>query len=130
MNIWHHADRYMSGKAAPFTRMAHIVRNRALDWMRRPHREDAANEEAEELWQDDTATLFERLEQSRDAAALNGCMKQIEARQRQTIALAFWQGLTHSELAEHMQQPIGTVKTWIRRGLGTIKKCLENLHEL
>lgn len=130
VNIWHHASDYAGGKAAPMTWMTHIVRNRALDWLRRPQGEVVANEDAEETWLDESASLFERLEQSRDAVALYDCMTQIEARQRQTIALAFWKGLTHSELAQHMQQPIGTVKNWIRRGLGAIKKCLENLHEV
>ncbi|BBP03196.1 RNA polymerase sigma factor [Sulfuriferula plumbiphila] len=130
VNIWHHAPGYVSGKAAPLTWMTHIVRNRALDWLRRPQREDAADEDAEETWKDESASLFERLEQSRDATALNDCMGRIEARLRQTIALAFWHGLTHSELAQHMQQPIGTVKTWIRRGMGAIKKCLEDSHEV
>ena len=130
VNIWHHATSYTSAKAAPMTWMTHIVRNRSLDWLRRPQREDVVSEDAEENWLDESAGLFDRLAQSRAAAGLNDCMEQIEARQRQTIALAFWQGLTHSELALHMQLPIGTIKTWIRRGLGTIKKCLEGTHEV
>ena len=130
VSIWHHAPNYLSGKAAPMTWMTHIVRNRALDWLRRPQREDAVSEDAEENWPDESAGLFDRLAQSREAAGLNDCMEQIEARQRQTIALAFWQGLTHSELALHMQLPVGTIKTWIRRGLGAIKKCLEGTHEV
>lgn len=130
VNIWNHAPGYASGKAAPMTWMTHIVRNRALDWVRRPQREDAASENDEETWLDESASLFERLGQSRDAAVLNDCMEQIEARQRQMIALAFWHGLTHSELAQHMRLPIGTIKTWIRRGLGAIKKCLEGAHEV
>jgi RNA polymerase sigma-70 factor (ECF subfamily) len=44
---------------------------------------------------------------------------------RQAIALAFFQGLTHSELAQHLAQPLGTVKSWIRRGLERLKVCLE-----
>jgi RNA polymerase sigma-70 factor (ECF subfamily) len=130
VNIWHHASGYVSEKAAPMTWMTHIVRNRALDWLRRPQREDTMSEDDEENWPDESAGLFDRLAQSRDAAELNDCMEQIEARHRQTIALAFWQGLTHSELALHMQLPVGTIKTWIRRGLGAIKKCLEGTHEV
>ncbi|MES2407025.1 MAG: sigma-70 family RNA polymerase sigma factor [Pseudomonadota bacterium] len=130
VNIWQHAPSYASGKAAPMTWMTHIVRNRALDWLRRPQHEDTVSEDAEENWPDECAGLFDRLTQSRDAAVLNGCMDQIEAKQRQTIALAFWQGLTHSELALHLQLPVGTIKTWIRRGLGALKKCLEDTHEV
>lgn len=130
VNIWHHAPSYASGKAAPMTWMTHIARNRALDWLRRPQCEDAVSEDIEENWPDESAGLFDRLAQSRDAAVLNSCMEQIESKQRQTIALAFWQGLTHSELALHMQVPVGTIKTWIRRGLGALKKCLKDTHEV
>lgn len=128
INIWHHAPDYASEKAAPLTWMTHIVRNRALDWLRRPQREDAVGEEVQSAWQDESAGLFERLALARDAVALNGCLERLEAKQRQMIALAFWHGLAHSELAQHLQQPIGTVKTWMRRGLAMIRKCLEGLH--
>ena len=128
VNIWNHAPDYASEKAAPLTWMTHIVRNRALDWLRRPQREDAVAEEVQSAWQDESAGLFERLALARDAVALNGCLERLEAKQRQMIALAFWHGLAHSELAQHMQQPIGTVKTWMRRGLMMIRKCLEGLH--
>ena len=108
--------------------MTHIVRNRALDWLRRPQREDAVGDEVQSAWIDESASLFERLALARDAVALNGCLERLEAKQRQMIALAFWHGFAHSELAQHMQQPIGTVKTWMRRGLAMIRKCLEGLH--
>ena len=61
VNIWHHAPSYASAKAAPMTWMTHIVRNRALDWLRRPQREDAVSEDAEENWRDESAGLFDRL---------------------------------------------------------------------
>jgi RNA polymerase sigma-70 factor (ECF subfamily) len=66
----------------------------------------------------------ERLVASSEAAALARCMQQLEAKQRQSIMLAFFHGLSHSELAEHMKQPLGTVKTWVRRGLERLKMCL------
>lgn len=128
VNIWNHAPDYASEKAAPLTWMTHIVRNRALDWLRRPQREDTVGDEVQSAWQDESASLFERLALARDAVALNGCLERLEAKQRQMIALAFWHGLAHSELAQHLQQPIGTVKTWMRRGLAMIRKCLEGLH--
>ncbi|MHB1677434.1 MAG: sigma-70 family RNA polymerase sigma factor [Sulfuriferula sp.] len=131
VNIWHHAQDYQAQKAAPYTWMTHIVRNRALDWLRRPQHEVVMDEaEMENNWADPTASLFERLSQVREGAALEDCMRQIEAKNRQAIALAFWQGLSHSELAQHLRQPIGTVKAWVRRGLAVIKKCFEATYEL
>lgn len=131
VNIWHHAPDYQTQKAAPLTWMTHIVRNRALDWLRRPQHEVVVDEEEmENNWVDPAASLFEQLSQVREGVALDDCMRQVEAKSRQAIALAFWQGLSHSELAQHLQQPIGTVKTWIRRGLAVLKKCFEEIHEL
>jgi RNA polymerase sigma-70 factor (ECF subfamily) len=49
----------------------------------------------------------------------------LEAGQKQAIALAFYQGLSHSELASHLRQPLGTVKSWVRRGLERLKACLD-----
>ena len=60
-----------------------------------------------------------------DAAAIARCLKTLEAKQRQAIALAFYDGLSHSELARHLGEPLGTVKTWVRRGMLRLKSCLE-----
>ena len=64
------------------------------------------------------------LERSADARAIAGCLKALEPKQRQTIVLAYFEGLSHSELAAHMREPLGTVKTWVRRGLMRLKDCL------
>jgi DNA-directed RNA polymerase specialized sigma24 family protein len=52
-------------------------------------------------------------------------MKGLSGDQRRSLALAYFQGLTHSEVAEQMGQPLGTVKSWVRRGLQGLKNCLE-----
>ena len=62
---------------------------------------------------------------SRDAAALAECLRQLSGDQRQTIMLAYAHGLSHGELAQHLKQPLGTVKTWIRRGLERLKGCMD-----
>ena len=127
VNIWNHAGDYAAAKSAPLTWMTSIVRNRCLDWLRRP-RTEATGEEydvAIEAWQDDTPGPMEQLAASSEAAALARCMQQLEAKQRQSIMLAFFNGLSHTELASHMKQPLGTVKTWVRRGLERLKGCLE-----
>jgi RNA polymerase sigma-70 factor (ECF subfamily) len=126
VNIWNHAGNYTPAKSAPLTWMTSIVRNRCLDWLRRPHTE-ATGEEYEiavEAWQDDAPGPMEQLMASAEAAALARCLQQLEAKQRQSIMLAFFNGLSHTELAGHMKQPLGTVKTWVRRGLERLKSCL------
>jgi len=126
VNIWNHAGDYAQAKSAPLTWMTSIVRNRCLDRLRRPHGE-ATGEEYEiavEAWQDDAPGPMEQLMASSEAAALARCLQQLEAKQRQSIMLAFFNGLSHSELADHMKLPLGTVKTWVRRGLERLKICL------
>jgi len=126
VNIWNHAGDYAMAKSAPLTWMTSIVRNRCLDWLRRPQTE-ATGEEYEvavEAWQDDAPGPMEQLVSSSEAAALARCLQQLESKQRQSIMLAFFNGLSHSELASHMKQPLGTVKTWVRRGLERLKSCL------
>ena len=61
----------------------------------------------------------------RDARALAECLEQLSASQRQSIMLAYLHGLSHAELAQHMREPLGTVKTWIRRGLERLKTCMQ-----
>jgi len=126
VNIWNHAGNYAAAKSAPLTWMTSIVRNRCLDWLRRP-RTEATGEEydiAVEAWRDDAPGPMESLMASSEAAALARCLQQLENKQRQSIMLAFFNGLSHTELASHMQQPLGTVKTWVRRGLEHLKNCL------
>ena len=125
VSIWTHAPDYRPGLAAPMTWMTSIVRNRCLDWLRRPRLEvpDEEGAIAESTESDGPGPLAE-LERAKDAQAVARCMKGLEARQRQAIALAFYDGLSHSELAQHLREPLGTVKTWVRRGLMKLKDCL------
>jgi len=126
VNVWNHAGDYAAARSAPLTWMTSIVRNRCLDWLRRPRTETTGEEYdiAVEAWQDDAPGPMEQLMAATEAAALARCLQQLEAKQRQSIMLAFFNGLSHSELANHMKQPLGTVKTWVRRGLERLKGCL------
>ena len=129
VNIWNHAAGYNSTKSAPMTWMTAIVRNRALDWLRRP-REVEIDEEHEELMAsvpDESPGPEELLRQSLDAGALAECMKGLTEEQQRSITLAFFYGLSHGELSVQMRKPLGTVKTWIRRGLDRLKGCLDDL---
>lgn len=126
VNIWNHAAGYAAGKSAPLTWMTSVVRNRSLDWLRRPQLESGGEEYeiAVEMWADDTDGPLEQISAAADAAALARCMRTLDQSQRQSIALAFYHGLSHSELAAHLRQPLGTVKTWVRRGMDKLKICL------
>jgi RNA polymerase sigma-70 factor (ECF subfamily) len=126
INIWNHAADYTTGKSAPLTWMTSIVRNRSLDWLRRPQLESGGEEYeiAVEMWADGSDGPLEQVSAAADAAALARCLRTLDQSQRQSIALAFYHGLSHSELAAHLKQPLGTVKTWVRRGMDKLKICL------
>lgn len=64
-------------------------------------------------------------EQGLLAGAVGRCVQELHGMQRQTICLAYYQGLTHREIAQHLSVPQGSVKTWARRGLAALKACLE-----
>ena len=61
-----------------------------------------------------------------DARQVRQCLDRLDAGQRQSIALAFYQGLSHQELANHLEQPLGTVKAWVRRGLEKLGRCMQH----
>jgi RNA polymerase sigma-70 factor, ECF subfamily len=130
VSIWTNARTYSAALSAPMTWMTSIVRNRCLDSLRRPKMEVhlARDEESGEdplaaIPSEDPGPLA-MLQRSSDAKALAECLAKLDGKMRQAIMLAFFEGLSHSELAGHMQQPLGTVKTWIRRGLERLKSCL------
>jgi len=128
VNIWHHAGSYVAAKSQPLTWLTSIVRNRCLDQMRRREVDTVTIDDEEQgmMLADDRPSPMDMLLASADALAVKGCVERLEAGQKQAIALAFYQGLSHSELARHLRQPLGTVKSWVRRGLERLKGCLDN----
>jgi RNA polymerase sigma-70 factor (ECF subfamily) len=127
VNIWNHAGEYSAQKSAPMTWMTAIVRNRALDWLRRPSLEHG-HEDYDLMLDgvpDPAPALDAALQGRREARALADCLALLGADQRQSIMLAYLHGLSHSEVAAHLRAPLGTVKTWIRRGLERLRGCLE-----
>ena len=61
---------------------------------------------------------------SQQARALHDCLSQLEHKQREVVSLAYLRDLSHGELAEQLKLPLGTVKTWIRRGLEQLRGCM------
>lgn len=128
LSIWMHAATYTAGRAAPMTWMTSIVRNRCLDALRRPRLEMVLQTTDDDDPLDgiagDGPGPLDELARLSEANALRVCLERLDPRQRQAILLAFYDGLTHTELARQLDQPLGTVKTWVRRGLERLKGCL------
>ena len=131
VNIWNHASKYSAALSAPMTWMTSIVRNRCLDWLRRPNLEVVIESEEDggnliDAQASEDPGPLDELSRTSEARALAECLARLEAKQRQAVMLAFFDGLSHSELAAHLREPLGTVKTWVRRGLIHLKGCLES----
>ena len=139
VNVWRAASGFDAAKAQPLTWLTSIARNRAIDSLRRaqaqPRLQTPAaldpddGDDALERVADDGPGPLELLSQAAEARALGDCMAQLTPVQRQSMALAFYDGLSHSEVAERLRQPLGTVKSWLRRGLLALKACLERAVE-
>ena len=137
VNIWNAAPTYSAVKAQPMTWLMTIARHKALDALRstrserahvqRPLRADEDDDGSSGLpdLADERLGPLDQMLQSLEAQRLRRCLQALEASQRQAIALAFYDGLTHVELAARLRQPLGTVKAWVRRGLARLKPCLE-----
>ena len=127
VNIWRHAGDYQAAQSAPMTWMTSIVRNRALDSLRRRRPEVSIDDEnvERELPPDPQPGPLETTLQGAEAQALKRCLEHLEAAPRQALVMAFCEGYTHEELSEVLDTAIGTVKSWIRRSLQRLKRCLE-----
>jgi RNA polymerase sigma-70 factor (ECF subfamily) len=124
VSIWNHAADYAQAKSAPTTWMTAIVRNRSLDVVRRTREEPDIDDALAAALADEGAVPAAQAEARGHAHSVRQCLEELDAEQRQTIALAFFHGLTHSELAAHLRRPLGTVKTHVRRGLAKLRDCL------
>lgn len=124
LTVWQKAGRFDPEKASPITWLAVLARNRAIDRLRRrPFGADGLDAAADVA--DDSPSAFELVGKADDAARLANCLEEIEERTRAMIRAAFLEGATYPELAEREGVPLGTMKSWIRRGLQRLRGCLE-----
>lgn len=131
VSVWHHAGAYEAAKSQPITWLVSIVRNRCLDLLRKREVDTvtlsgASDEDAASFdIPSEGPTPVDLLLAGADARAVRTCVDGLDPGPRQAIALAFFQGLSHGELAAHLREPLGTVKSWVRRGLEKLRHCLD-----
>ena len=120
------------GKRGPFVRwLLTMARNRALDQLRlkserQRRREDQIEDQTEVLPPVATMPDFEgSLDEKRRASRVHELMASLNPQQKKAIELAYFEGLTHSEIANTLKEPLGTVKSWIRNGLLRLKEGLQ-----
>ncbi|MFK3792697.1 MULTISPECIES: sigma-70 family RNA polymerase sigma factor [Pseudomonas] len=125
VRIWNNATHYQPHLSAPMTWMINITRNQAIDQLRKQRERPLQDHEEQQLL-DETASALDQLDSARQAKALNRCLESLEGMQRQSITVAYFRGLSSSELAEYLAAPLGSVKSWIRRGMERLRRCLES----
>jgi RNA polymerase sigma-70 factor (ECF subfamily) len=135
VSVWKAAGGFDAARSQPLTWLTHIARNRAIDSLRRAQTQP----QTDSLHRDDDEDGSTALEQQPDHAPgpldllglasqkreLGACIERLSPPQRQSVALAFFDGLSHAEVAEQLREPLGTVKSWVRRALATLKGCLD-----
>ena len=129
--IWNQAGKYAAHRAQAMTWMTAIVRNKAIDSLRATPKEmpltqtnDDGEESSHDVADHNPGPLQSLLERCADER-LRHCLGHIEESPRQALLMAFYDGLTHQELAERLATPLGTIKAWVRRGLARLQTCLQ-----
>ncbi len=123
VQVWRRSARFDPSRNAGEAWLASLLRYRAIDILRRRSREQYGIERREEA--DDAPDALDQLAGRADSEALHRCLEELEEAQRRAIVLAFLDGLSHVELASRLRSPLGTVKSWVRRGLLGLRRCLE-----
>jgi RNA polymerase sigma-70 factor (ECF subfamily) len=139
VNVWRAASGFDAAQSQPLTWLTSIARNRAIDSLRRLQTQprmrasgapaDGRESEDDDVYDtvaDDAPGPLDLLSRAAEARALAACLDQLSATQRQSVALAFFQGLSHAEIAAQMREPLGTIKSWLRRSLAALKSCLQS----
>jgi RNA polymerase sigma-70 factor (ECF subfamily) len=124
VTVWRNAARFDQDKAGAITWLAVVARNKAIDRLRRRSLPSEAIDAAADI-ADDSPTAFDVVQRSQDAARLLACLDELDEKPRGMIRAAFLDGASYSELAEREGVPLGTMKSWIRRGLLRLRGCLE-----
>jgi RNA polymerase sigma-70 factor, ECF subfamily len=131
LSVWRNAGSYSADKGAPMTWLVSICRYRALDMLRRAKREVSLDTDREDLDEDGQQVLegeavMDTVSTSKaEERKLDECMGKLNGGQQRSLRLAYVDGCTHEEIAARVGSPVGTVKSWVRRGLESLKRCLE-----
>jgi len=126
--VWNNAGSYDSSKAKAQTWLNTITRNQALDILRKnKHNDQHDTDDALAYIADDAPSQEENVSLGQDSAAMHKCLKELPEQQKVYLEMAFFEGLTHQALSDRTGTSLGTVKTWIRRGLERLRKCMNTI---
>lgn len=125
ITVWNSATSFNSTLSSPMTWMTHIVRNRCIDWLRSGYVRQLNSEEeyVEDRFISADAEPSNEHDDER-VERLHHCLKHLSNEQRQSISLAYYRGMSHTDIADWLHQPVGSVKSWIRRGMEHLRECV------
>lgn len=124
LKVWDRAGRFDASRASPITWLCTIARNTAIDWRRARGLGETAPVEAALELPDGRPSAEALLEAGETQARIFDCLEALDEKPRGAIRAAFYQGRTYVELAQTAAVPLGTMKSWIRRGLLQLRGCL------
>lgn len=129
LSIWRSAPDYRASLSPPMAWMGLIVRSRGLDMLRRrtadrSHVTQELDDTLADTLASDSPTPMDTAQASEQAWALHQCLERLDNKQREVVSLAYVRDMSHGELAQQLSLPLGTVKTWIRRGLDQLRTCM------
>ncbi|MCI1900634.1 MAG: sigma-70 family RNA polymerase sigma factor [Enterobacter sp.] len=125
ITVWSKAETYNDALSSPMTWLTHIVRNRCIDWLRSgqaraTHVEEEYTDQLVIADSDEPNGWYDESQAER----LRHCLGHLSNDQRQSISLAYYQGMSHGDIADWLQQPVGSVKSWIRRAMDHLRECV------
>jgi RNA polymerase sigma-70 factor (ECF subfamily) len=127
LQLWRNATQYDTRRGPFVPWLMAVARNRALDHLRlKSERQRRREDQTEELPPVIDVPQFEKaLDEKRRAERVRAVMSSLNPQQKKAIELAYFEGLSHTEIAETLKEPLGTVKSWIRNGLLRLKEGLQ-----
>jgi RNA polymerase sigma-70 factor, ECF subfamily len=127
LQLWRNAAQYDESRGPFVPWLLTLARNRALDTLRlKSERQRRREDQTEELPPVVAMPQFERdFDEKRRGEKVRSLMSSLNPQQKKAIELAYFEGLSHSEIAQTLKEPLGTVKSWIRNGLLRLKEGLQ-----
>lgn len=122
IKVWHGASDYSSNRGSVMSWLISMVRYRSIDMLRNKNNQSLNVDDLPEL--KSSTNLDQAVADKEYAQQLESCLQELQPDSRQSIQLAFLYGLSHKEVSDHLSTALGTVKSWIRRGLDSLKRCL------
>jgi RNA polymerase sigma-70 factor (ECF subfamily) len=124
--VWRKAGQFDPSKASANAWLAMIARNKAIDRLRAmPSQQGRDSFELVDDLEDPTASPAQAVQTAADRLRLEHCLRHLEPKRQSLIRAAFFDGLTYEELAARIEAPLGSIKSWIRRGLLQLRECLD-----